>query len=147
MNTQRYFSSAAVAAGGAGDEGFIELWNPADSGKTVKITAVKINTKDTTVTFKYHTAQQGSGGAAGKIANKNLGGVASVCDLYGHDLASVAGTDLIDFITTADTALPEDLSDAPFIVKPGQSFIIHNNTANAAINIVHMAWHEIDAQW
>lgn len=149
MNTERFFSSAAIGAGGAGDKSFIELWNPANSGKSVKITAVKINTKDTTVSFMTHTAQQGSAGTIGKIANKNIGGNASVCSLYGHDLlaASVAGTVLIDFITTADTALPEDLSDAPFIVKPGQSFFILNNTVNSAINMVHMAWHEIDNKY
>ena len=40
MKTQKYFSVAAIGAGGAGVESFIELWNPAGSKKTVQITTV-----------------------------------------------------------------------------------------------------------
>ena len=144
MNTERFFSSVAAAAGGASIESFVELWNPAASQKAVKITAVKINTKATLVMFMTHTAQQAAAGVVGRIANKNIGGNASVCTLYGYSLLLVLGTVMIEMITAADTALPNDLSLSPFIVKPGQSFMIVNQTSNAAINAVHLAWQEVD---
>ena len=144
MNTERFFSSVSAASGGASVESFIELWNPIASKKAVKVTAVKINTKATLVSFMTHTAQQAASGVAGKIANKNIGGNASVCTLYGYSLLFVLGTVMIEMITAADTALPNDLSISPFIVKPGQSFMIANQTSNSAINAVHLAWQEVD---
>ena len=147
MNTERFFSSVAAGAGGAGLESYVELWNPAGSGKTAKVMVIKINTKSTVITFITHTAQQGAAGSAGMIANKDLLGNNPVCQLYGHSLLAVLGTDLIQMMTTADVTLPTDLSDSPFIVKPGQSFIIENATANQAINMVHIAWHEIDNKY
>ena len=147
MNTQRYIGYAAIAAGGAGIESFIELWNPATSDKTIKVTSFTVNTKDTLSVLKYHTAQQGSAGTVGTSGNLNLGGIAPAGVLYGHGVASVSGTIISKVNTTADTDKVQCLEDHPIIVKPGQSILLESTTANQAINSVEVCWHEIDQSY
>ena len=91
-NTVRVLGFAIAAAGGSGNESFIELWNPTTSGSIIKVTSVVINDGIFPLKIKYHTVQQGSGGTAGNIGNRLMAGVAPVGELYGTSAASVSGT-------------------------------------------------------
>lgn len=144
MKTQRYSAHGVGAAGGAGLESYVELWNPAANQVTLLVRSLKVNTKDTSVKLKYHTSQQGAGGTVGLVGNKHLGGVASNGSIYGHSLATVAGTQVGLLTTTADTDLALDLGNAPFVIDPGKSFIIENVVANLAINLVNIEYDEIE---
>lgn len=147
MNTQRYISYAVAVQGAAGFESFVELWNPATSGRIVKVTGLTIDTKDTLVNMQYHTAEQGAAGVAGTKGNLNLGGVGSVCNLWGMALATVAGTVIGALQATADVDLIVCFENNPIIVKPGQSFILACVNAIKAISHLSMCWHEIDATY
>ena len=145
MNTVRAFGFAAIGAGGAGVESFIELWNPATSKRVVKVTSILINTDDTVVKIKHHTSQQGSAGTIGTKGNKLMGGVAPSTVIYGHGVASVSGTQVFTINTIADIDEFINLNDAPLVLNPGVSLIIENTNADLAINNVNIEWHEIEA--
>ena len=144
MNTVRAFGFAAIGAGGAGVESFIELWNPATSNRVIKVTSILINTDDTVVKIKHHTSQQGSAGTIGTKGNKLMGGVAPSAVIYGHGVASVSGTQVFAVNAVADIDESVNLNDAPLVLDPGVSLIIENTNADLAINNVDIEWHEID---
>jgi len=147
VNTVRAFGFAAIGAGGAEVESFIELWNPATSNRVVKVTSILINTDDTVVKIKHHTSQQGSAGTVGTKGNKLMGGASPSAIIYGHGVASVSGTQVFAVNTIANIDEFINLNDAPLVLNPGVSLIIENTNADLSINNVNIEWHEIDAQW
>lgn len=129
------------AAGGAGAESYIELWNPAASTVVLKVTRIVINTKDTVVKVKHHTAKQGSTALA--IGNKNLGGSTPAAFMYGNNAASVSGTQVGSLICTVDADRTVDLTDEPILVFPGKALILENTDAVEAITTCELHWDEV----
>jgi len=129
------------AAGGAGNESYIELWNPATTTKLLRVTLIRINTKDTVVKVKYHTAKQGS--TALTKGNKSLGGSTPVGELYGNNTASVLGTQVGSLITTVDADRELDLLNSPILIFPGKSLVLENTDADEAITTCEIHWDEV----
>ncbi|MCK4791993.1 MAG: hypothetical protein KAV87_50135 [Desulfobacteraceae bacterium] len=129
------------AAGGAGAESFVELWNAAANSVMLRVTRVVINTKDTVVKVKYHTAKQGS--TALTIGNKSLGGSTPAALLYGNNAASVSGTQVGSLICTVDADRELDLSGDPIVVFPGKALIFENTDAVEAITTFEIHWDEV----
>jgi len=144
MKTVRAFgygSQIAVAS----NMSFVEVWNAATSGKTVKVTRIEINSKDTAVSLWNHTAQQGAAGTAGVKQNKLLGGVAPSVAIYGEDiLTTVLGTKMYTVTTVADTVKVIDCEDSPIMINPGMALIVANDTVNLAMTRVSVTFHEIE---
>lgn len=144
MNIRRCIGHATGAAGGAGLESFVELWNSATSGKSLLIRKITLETADTQVQFKSHTSQQGSGGAAGTKGNKRWGHTAPAAALFGASAASVSGTARFKADVVADTPITFDFSDDPIQIDEGIAFIIENVTANTALTGAIIEWDELD---
>lgn len=140
---QHYIGYGAVAAGGADKESFIELWNASTSYVKARVTLIRINTKDTIVKLKYHTAKQGS--TAKTSGNKELGGKSPGVAIYGDSATSVSGTQIGSIVCTVDTDRTLDLNDAPIVINPGKSLIIENTDANEAITSLEIHWEETPA--
>ena len=144
MNTKSCFGSGASAAGGAGAESYIELWNAATTGVVAHIKRVVINSAEdgagTTVKIKYHTAKQGS--TALNLADTLLGGSTPACTLCGNNAAAVSGTQAGGLIITTNTNTEFEFKD-PIKVPPGKSCLFENTTANKAITMTLIEWDEV----
>ena len=138
---QHCMGFGTAAAGAGGTESFIELWNPADSTVVLQVTRIVINTKDTVVKIKYHTAKQGTTALA--IGNKSLGGSTPAAYMYGNNAASVSGTQVGALICTVDADREVDLVLDPILVYPGKSFILENTDAVEAITTCELHWDEV----
>lgn len=147
MNTQRYLGFAAQIAA-ASNMSFCEIWNPAASGKTAKVTKIEINSKDTGMSFFRHTSQQGASGTIGVHGNKHLGGAAPGIIMYGEDIVTtVAGTKFYTVTTVADVVKILDFEKSPIVIDPGASFIVACDVVNKALTRVSFEWHEIDNKY
>ena len=129
------------AAGAGGTEAYIELWNAATTTVMLRVTRIVINTKDTVVKIKYHTAKQGS--TVLTIGNKQLGGSSPAAAMYGNNAASVSGTQVGSLVCTVDADREVDLTGDPIMVSPGQSLILENTDAVEAITNCELHWDEI----
>lgn len=138
------FGNGTSAAGGAGAESYIELWNPATSGVVAEVRRVVIISAEdgagTTVKVKYHTAKQGS--TALTIGNTAVGQAAPACELYGNNAASVSGTQIGGLIVTTNTRT-EFTWQEPIKVRPGLSLVFENTTAVKAITMLQIEWDEV----
>lgn len=139
--SQHCMGYGASAAGGAGNESFIELWNASTTTVFLRVTLIRINNKDTVVKVKYHTAKQGS--TALTKGNKRLGGSTPAAAIYGDNAASVSGTQVGSLICTVDTDRELDLKDNPIEVVPGTALILENTDANEAITSCEIHWDEV----
>jgi hypothetical protein len=139
--TQHCMGYGISAQGAGGTEAYIELWNPATTTVVLRVTRIVINTKDTVVKVKYHTAKQGSTALA--KGNKSLGGSAPAGELYGNNAASVSGTQVGSLICTVDADREVDLTGEPILVYPGKSLILENTDAAEAITNCELHWDEI----
>jgi len=139
---ENYVGSGTSAAGGAGNESYIELWNPAASGVQLKVTSISVVSADSEVKIKYHTAKQGTTGLT--KGNKILGGLAPSAELYGNNAGSVLGTQIGSFFLTADALriIHQELMSDPIVIDPGHSLILENATANTAITSCEIHWTE-----
>jgi len=141
MNIKHCIGQGGSGAGGAGNESYIELWNPATTGKDLKVKRIELNTADTVIIFKTHTAKQGS--TAKSKADVNPALDSPDAEIYGDNAASVSGTTRITFTLTANTNRVVEFPD-PIIIQPGYSFVLVNNTDDLAINEIIFYWDEVD---
>jgi hypothetical protein len=138
------FGCGTSAAGGAGTESYIELWNAATTGVVGHVKRVVIISAEdgagTTVKIKYHTAQQGS--TALTSGNALLGGSAPAIAIYGNNAASVSGTQVGGLIITTATRTEFEFKE-PIKIPPGKSLIFENTTAVKAITMLQIEWDEV----
>ena len=149
MNTQRYMGFAAQIAV-ASNMAFTEIWNPATTKKTVKVTRIEMLCTDTIVSLWHHTATQaaGAGSVAGVKGNRDLGGVACSATIRGQDiLTTVVGTKFYTFTTVSGTVKILDLENSPLIIRPGKGLVVACDTVNKAITRAMFQWHEIDSSY
>ena len=138
----KYCVAGGFSAAVAGQNAYIELWNPATSGVDVFVRRIKIISAETAyiVKVKSHTAKQGS--TAISIAPIALGGAASSVECYGNSSAAVSGTQRGSFIISVGAEYDFLLPD-PIVINPGLSLILENTTVNLAITSIFIQFEEV----
>lgn len=141
-------SGHATVGGAGGIAPSVQLWNPADSGKTLMCHGIQV-LSDRTIAFpmslNHHNAAISA--VAGIFGNKHMGAAIGVGDVWvGTDIAPV-GTQITNFfrpVVTTPYDYPLYELRETFVIPAGMG--LHVTTAVVATNIflfVMFQWMEI----
>lgn len=119
-----------VPAGGAGNYGYLELWNPPANTKNVILSDALWACPVVSAYIMKRSAAKFSGAAAAYMQNKLQGGSVSSCEVYQGVAPAVGdGTVLDAAYLAAGTPLVRTFKQ-PFIIRPGSGMLIYSNIAN-----------------
>lgn len=131
---QKAFASVNYRGAVAGQLPHVQLWNPATN--TANLFIEKIAFASTTAcsahfrTSSAALANSSGSSVAANLANKRMGGTASVAQIRNETSAAQLGDEtLMGFYLAASVPLNYELRE-PIMVPPGKGFIVSSNYAN-----------------
>lgn len=123
------FSCSAFANAVAGQQGYLEIWNPAASGVRCVLSDFVVSAGAVSGAGVVRTAANVV--AAGAAASKLSGGAGSVTRQGGGAIAAIPGVLMELFLLPASTPFSRQYKQ-PFVINPGTGLIVYCSNANVS---------------